>query len=104
MANPDPLNLGPTGEFPEGGADAPAGRPTGAAPVFAGLARIIRARAARIEDEESTPRERDDAELLRVLARLLEGKSPHQAFGAPGDWGYGTPIGDALAAAYRRHP
>lgn len=40
---------------------------------------------------------RDVGELLRVLARLVEGKELHNAFGAPGDWGYGTPIGDALA-------
>lgn len=25
----------------------------------------------------------------------------HKAFGAPGDWGYGTPKGDALFALYR---
>jgi hypothetical protein len=24
----------------------------------------------------------------------------HRAFGAPGDWGYGKPIGDALRALY----
>lgn len=39
----------------------------------------------------------DAAELLNVLARILEGKPIDRAFGAPGDWGYGTPIGDALA-------
>jgi hypothetical protein len=41
---------------------------------------------------------RDVAELALVTARLVEGKPLHRAFGAPGDWGYGTPIGDALAA------
>lgn len=25
----------------------------------------------------------------------------HRVFGAPGDWGYGTPIGDALLAIYK---
>ena len=39
----------------------------------------------------------DVLELLNVLARVLEGKPIERAFGAPGDWGYGTPIGDALA-------
>lgn len=41
----------------------------------------------------------DVSELLTVLARVLEGKDVTRAFGAPGDWGYGTPIGDALAGA-----
>ena len=40
----------------------------------------------------------DTAELIRVLARLVDGKPIERAFGAPRDWGYGTPIGDALAA------
>jgi hypothetical protein len=41
---------------------------------------------------------RDVGELLRVLARIAEGKPLARAFGAPGDWGYGTAIGKALAA------
>jgi hypothetical protein len=40
----------------------------------------------------------DVTELLKVLSRILEGKTVAKSFGAPGDWGYGTPIGDALAA------
>lgn len=28
----------------------------------------------------------------------------HRAFGAPGDWGYGTPKGEALFALYRLDP
>lgn len=43
----------------------------------------------------------DVAELIRVLARICAGKTIDAAMGAPGDWGYGTPIGDALAADYR---
>lgn len=39
----------------------------------------------------------DHAELLRVLARVLEGKIIITSFGAPGDWGYHHPIGKALA-------
>lgn len=43
---------------------------------------------------------KDAAELVRVLARLMAGKNVHDAFGAPGDWGYETPIGQALYAHY----
>jgi len=44
---------------------------------------------------------RDAQELVRVLARVVEGKplvGSFSAFGAPGDWGYHTDIGKALAA------
>lgn len=44
---------------------------------------------------------KEASELIRVLGRLVAGKSVHEAFGAPGDWGYGTPIGDALLEVYR---
>lgn len=44
---------------------------------------------------------RNASELIRVLGRILAGKSVHEAFGAPGDWGYDTPIGDALLDVYR---
>jgi len=37
--------------------------------------------------------------LLCVLEQMIEGKSAVRAFGAPGDWGYDTPIGKALAEA-----
>lgn len=51
--------------------------------------------------DAKTSRELKEAsELVLVLARLLSGKTVHEAFGAPGDWGYGTPIGDALLALY----
>jgi hypothetical protein len=40
---------------------------------------------------------RDAAELVRVLARVVSGQPLATAFGAPGDWGYETPIGAALA-------
>lgn len=39
-------------------------------------------------------------ELANALARLIEGKSIYEAFGAPGDWGYDRPIGVALAGLY----
>jgi hypothetical protein len=56
----------------------------------------------KIENNESIPSMdlRDPAELVLVLARILEGKSVDKAFGAPGDWGYSTPIGKALYEAY----
>lgn len=36
------------------------------------------------------------ASLIRILGSVIEGVDPIRAMGAPGDWGYGTPIGDAL--------
>lgn len=66
------------------------------------LATALRAKAKRIIDsnEKSDPEIADTGELLNVLARMVQGKGVYQAFGAPGDWGYGTPIGDALKHAY----
>jgi hypothetical protein len=72
------------------------------------LARVVRARGELLLDMS---RERDDgpaarimrdqAELASVLARILEGKPVLRAFGAPGDWGYDHPIGQALLEALR---
>jgi hypothetical protein len=62
------------------------------------LAAVLREHAEIIKAHD--PRHDDDldtAELVLVLARVVEGKELAKAFGAPGDWGYGTPIGDALA-------
>lgn len=42
---------------------------------------------------------RDAADMLRVLANVIEGKPLAKALGSPGDWGYDTPIGAAIAAA-----
>jgi len=64
----------------------------------------IRNKANKIENRsiEATghadPEDADAAELLRILAKAVKGKDIRAAFGAPGDWGYGTPIGDAVAA------
>lgn len=47
---------------------------------------------------------REAVEVCRVCRRLVEGRSLkelHDAFGAPGDFGYGSMIGDALATIYR---
>ena len=35
----------------------------------------------------------DVCELLKTLSRIVTGKTISEAFGAPGDWGYDTPIG-----------
>lgn len=47
---------------------------------------------------------REAVELARVARRLLWGRvgvrEVHAAFGAPGDWGYETEIGRALATLY----
>lgn len=47
---------------------------------------------------------REAVELVRCLRRLVP-EVPvtdlHRAFGAPGDFGYETPIGDALSTVYR---
>ena len=59
------------------------------------LAKAVRDLADVLRNSE--PRNDDARECLLVLARILEGKDVRRAFGAPGDWGYGTPIGDALA-------
>ena len=64
------------------------------------LANTLRERADQVQAQE--PRREldfDNAELLRVLARVVEGKPLHKAFGVPGDWGYNTAIGKALASA-----
>lgn len=69
----------------------------------AALSKEIRARASRLRDVEdgllTYGEAADDAELLICLARILEGRELGRAFGSPGDWGYNTPIGRALASA-----
>jgi hypothetical protein len=49
-------------------------------------------------DSQDCDELRDAKDLLGVLAHILDGKTVAQAFGSPGDWGYGTLIGRALAA------
>jgi hypothetical protein len=54
--------------------------------------------------ERATQTLREAVELVRCLRRLVPGRSVqeiHRAFGAPGDFGYETPIGAALARLYR---
>jgi hypothetical protein len=59
---------------------------------------VLREFADQVQNQE--PRrdsDMDAAELIRVLARIVEGKPLRRSFGAPGDWGYSNPIGKALA-------
>ena len=42
---------------------------------------------------------RDPADLLGVLANIVDGADIRKAFGAPGDWGYDTPLGDGVLEA-----
>lgn len=44
---------------------------------------------------------RNGTTLIRVLANVAAGKPLLKAMGAPGDWGYDTPLGQALLAALR---
>jgi hypothetical protein len=81
------------------------------------LGKALRAEAEKVSHvryelrDSSDESERDDrlyrdldqsAELVRVLARIIEGKSIHEAFGSPGDFGYETPIGSALYRYYQK--
>ena len=50
------------------------------------------------QSEPARDEDADTAYLLKALARIITGDSIESAFGAPGDWGYNTPIGQALAA------
>lgn len=53
---------------------------------------------------ELTARLREAQTLVGCLRRLTRGRSVralHDAFGAPGDFGYETPLGAALWDAYR---
>lgn len=83
-----------------------------AASVIA-LCSAIRREASLIDAAREFLRESDDEaaieharnirsaiDLVRSLAKIVEGKSLHEAFGAPGDWGYDTPIGLALYEHY----
>ena len=67
---------------------------------YSKLATVLRDRADTMQENQNDPDRLDNAELMRVLARICEGKEIHKSFGAPGDWGYGRPIGDALKEAY----
>lgn len=57
-------------------------------------------RNLHVADEHEYRLLRDAADLLRVLAHVVDGRPLAKAFGSPGDWGYDTEVGAALAAAY----
>lgn len=65
------------------------------------LREVLRAMADKISDPETGGGNADVGELVRVLERMIAGKSLYESFGAPGDWGYGQPVGDALSALYK---
>jgi hypothetical protein len=75
--------------------------------VKAYQAAINRMREAIENDQEAwdaTQELREAVELVRCLSRLVDGRTVcelHQAFGAPGDFGYESVIGAALDATYR---
>ena len=76
------------------------GRGSKNSPAAAALEKIIFAKATAMMEADNNGEaggDRDVEELLRVLCRLINGKTMEQAFGAPGDWGYEHPIGMVLA-------
>ena len=66
------------------------------------LSLFLREHAERVIDGQAD--QADTRELLLVLARIVEGKGLYKSFGAPGDWGYGSPIGDAVFDAIKTNP
>lgn len=72
-----------------------------------GIARLRELSSDEAENEvyDITFLLREAVDLVGVLRRLMPSasdKGMHDAFGAPGDWGYGAPIGAALDTFYRR--
>lgn len=63
----------------------------------AALSKAIREQARDLREAGHEIRLDDHVELLRVLAHIVDGMPISRAFGSPGDWGYETPIGRALA-------
>lgn len=54
-------------------------------------------RNVNVTSDEDDQTLRDAADLLRVLAHLVDGMPLEKALGSPGDWGYETEIGAAIA-------
>lgn len=70
------------------------------------LASALRNKSAAIRCIQATTEHddqllRDAADLVRSLAKLVTGEQLAKVFGAPGDWGYDTLIGQALATIYK---
>lgn len=73
------------------------------APELSNALREIADKLQEVENEETGfSRFPDEAELIRTLARVVDGKDLWRAFGSPGDWGYNAPVGKGLALALRR--
>ena len=66
-------------------------------PDIESLSRLAKALRKEADHEDLS---RAASEAILVLARLLEGRTLYYAFGSPGDWGYHTRIGEAVAALY----
>lgn len=67
------------------------------------MATALRNKAAEVRNlnvvsEKEYQTLRDAADLLRVMAHLMEGMPTIKAFGSPGDWGYETELGKAVVA------
>lgn len=61
---------------------------------LAELSKVLTTRLVAMREDGVEP---DDVELVCVLRRVVDGQHVLRAFGSPGDWGYNTPIGRALA-------
>lgn len=67
------------------------------------LASALRNKAVEVRHVEAPTEKADQtlldaSDLLRVLALVVHGQALEKAFGPPGDWGYETEIGQAIAA------
>jgi hypothetical protein len=72
---------------------------------LAAAVREVKENVDRIMDTAELDRKTEDRDelfdaktLLGVLAHIVDGMPIEKAFGSPGDWGYGTAIGNALAS------
>ena len=74
------------------------------------LASAVRAMAKDVDEisEDAAELDRDTLNdvrgLLKVLAHIVDGMPIDRAFGSPGDWGYNTAIGKALAVIGSQPP
>lgn len=72
-------------------------------PEYRSISTALRNKAAEVRQlnvctEKENQALRDAADLLRVLANIMDGMPVVKAFGPPGDWGYETEIGKAVVA------
>lgn len=74
---------------------------------FKSLSQALRNEAERLREEGVTTETRESSRYLDVLARIVENiltiEEVYRVFGAPGDWGYSHPIGEALHKIYSGH-